>query len=86
MSEVRHINGNQVKELITKFFYRDNHLCFQIILHLDNGEMVAHQEFSDYAEYRAAFNALQKARTEKLPITFPVAKAATFSNSDAKVA
>lgn len=56
------IRGNNVKDLITKFFYRDSNLCFHILLHVDGGETVFFREYVDYAEYKKAFSDLQQAK------------------------
>ncbi|MFT4667313.1 MAG: hypothetical protein ACI8YQ_001975 [Polaribacter sp.] len=48
------------QDLITKFYYKQNHLCFQIILNVGNNEMVPYQEFTDYKEYKIAFEKLSQ--------------------------
>lgn len=53
--------GSQVKDLITKFFYRDNHLCFHILLLLEEGGTLLFQEYTDYAVYKNALGELEKA-------------------------
>ncbi len=65
------IHGNKVRDLITKFFYRDSHLCFHILLHVDGGETVFFREFTDYAEYKKAFSDLQQARLNNIIINVP---------------
>ena len=65
------IQGNKVKDLITKFFYRNSHLCFHILLMLNGGETVFFQEFTDYAEYKKAFSDLQQARLNNMIISIP---------------
>jgi len=67
----RNIHGGQVKDLITKFFYRDNHLCFHIILEVDSGEKIPYQEFTDYAEYKRVFTELQQQKGNEVLINFP---------------
>lgn len=71
MSVVRNIQGGQVKDLITKFFYRDNHLCFQILLHLEGNETVIYKEYIDYSEYKKAFNELQQIRSKNRSLVIP---------------
>lgn len=73
------IHGNKVKDLITKFFYRDSHLCFHILLHVDGGETVFFREFTDYAEYKKAFSDLQQARLNNIIINVPKKNLATNS-------
>jgi len=65
------IHGEQVKDLITKFFYRDNHLCFHILLDVEDGDTIFFQEFIDYAEYKKTFSDLQKARNVNATIDIP---------------
>jgi hypothetical protein len=71
MNTVVEIRGNYVRDLITKFFYRDSHLCFHILLHVDGGETVFFREFTDYAEYKKAFSDLQQARLNNMIIKAP---------------
>lgn len=79
------IHGNKVRDLITKFFYRDSHLCFHILLCVDGGETVFFREFTDYAEYKKAFSDLQQARLNNIIINIP-RKNLTATNFVAKVA
>ncbi len=65
------IRGGQVKDLVTKFFYRDNFLCFHILLQIEGGETVFFQEFTDYSEYKKAFSDLQGARSKDALIEVP---------------
>ena len=73
------IHGNRVRDLITKFFYRDSHLCFHILLQVDGGETVFFREFTDYAEYKKAFSDLQQARLNNIIINAPKKNLATNS-------
>lgn len=68
MKPVKNINGEQIKDLITKFFYKDNHLCFQILLHMRTNETIAYGMYSDYADYKKDFNNLKDARSNNLTI------------------
>ncbi|TAK32183.1 MAG: hypothetical protein EPO28_17860 [Saprospiraceae bacterium] len=68
---MRNIHGVQVRDLITKFFYRNNHLCFHIILEVDSGEKIPYQEFTDYAEYKRIFTELQQQKGNEVLINFP---------------
>ena len=79
------IHGHKVRDLITKFFYRDSHLCFHILLHVDGGETVFFREFMDYAEYKKAFSDLKQARLNNIIISEPKKNLAT-NNIVAKVA
>ena len=50
--------SKETKNLLTKFFYRDNYLHFQILMQSAN-EMQICGEFTNYDEYRKSFDALQ---------------------------
>lgn len=52
------MNPKMAQSLLTKFFYQDNYLHFQILVQTEQQTQVA-GEFTDYAEYRKAFDALQ---------------------------
>lgn len=67
------------QDLITKFYYKQNHLCFQIILNVGNDEMVPYQEFTDYQEYKVAFEKLSKMK-QSIPVT-PAVTTSTQTNS-----
>ncbi len=54
--------------MITKFYYRDNQLCFQILLHLGLDETIPYQEFSDYALYKQVYSKLLAQKTTNEPI------------------
>ena len=79
------VSGQDVKDLITKFFYRDNHLCFHILLHLDGGETVFYKEFIDYGEYKKVFSDLQQAKLSDKKIALPK-KNMNAGNVSSKVA
>jgi len=68
MSVVKKIGGEQVKDLITKFFYKNNHLCFQILLHTQMNETVAYGVYTNYSTYKRDFENLQNARSNNLTI------------------
>ncbi len=85
MNNTIQIHGHKVRDLITKFFYRESHLCFHILLHVDGGETVFFREFMDYAEYKKAFSDLQQARLNNIIINIPKKNAAA-NNIAAKVA
>ncbi len=63
------------QDLITKFYYKQNHLCFQIILNVGNNEMVPYQEFTDYKEYKIAFEKLSQMK-QSMPATPTITPAA----------
>ncbi|GIV32421.1 MAG: hypothetical protein KatS3mg030_723 [Saprospiraceae bacterium] len=68
---MKQIHGAQVKDLVTKFFYRENHLCYQIILVVEGGERIPYKEFSDYSEYKKAFAELLQKKGQSSIIKLP---------------
>lgn len=50
--------SKETKSLLTKFFYRDNYLHFQILLQTANDMQIC-GEFTNYDEYRKSFDNLQ---------------------------
>jgi len=70
MTDKRIIQGRNVQNLITKFYYRDNQLCFQILLHLGLDQTIPYQEFSDYALYKQVYSKLlaQKNNNESIEV------------------
>jgi len=55
---MKSINGSEVKNLITKFYYKNNNLCFHIFLNLLKGSTISYGEFTDYNEYKKTYNSL----------------------------
>ena len=64
MSTQTEINGKQVENLITRFYYKNKQLYFQIILNMGLDKKIPYQEFDDYYNYKQKFNQLQKAKSE----------------------
>lgn len=58
------IKGKEIENLITKFYYKNKQLYFQIILNLGLGKKVFYREFSDYYKYKKSFDQLLKAKSE----------------------
>jgi len=52
------IHSSKIKNLITKFYYKDNHLCFQILLNCENNETRLYKEYEDYDQYKMEYNKL----------------------------
>ena len=71
MENVTTITGSEIQNLITKFYYKNNHLCFQILLHFGLDRTVPFQEFSDYAEYKRVYNDLLAVKNSDRPLTLP---------------
>ena len=58
MENKQTIHSSKIKNLITKFYYKDNHLCFQILLNCDNDVPRLYKEFVDYTQYKSEYNRL----------------------------
>ncbi len=65
--------GKETKNLLTKFFYRDNYLHFQILMQSAN-ELQICGEFTNYDEYRKSFDALQTRLSDFKTKTLPNVK------------
>ena len=49
---------HEAQSLLTKFFYNDNHLHFQILIQTEN-DLVLYGEYSDYGLYKTAFDMIK---------------------------
>lgn len=43
--------GNQLENIITRFYFKQKELCFQIILQMKNTRVV-YNEYNDYHQYK----------------------------------
>lgn len=65
------IRGEQIEQLLTKFYYKDSHLHYQVLLEFAGGKTVLLKEFTDYVTYKKVFSELQRIRKENLSIRVP---------------
>lgn len=65
------IRGEQIKQVLTKFYYKDSHLHFQILLEFEIDKTIALREFSNYTEYKKVFTELQRIKTNNLAFRVP---------------
>jgi hypothetical protein len=77
--------SKETKSLLTKFFYRDNYLHFQILMQSAN-EMQICGEFTNYDEYRKSFDALEMRLSDFKVKAMPNVKNFKLELSLAKVA
>lgn len=70
-----------VKNLLTKFFYKENYLYFQILLQTEENKLVVFKEFTDYSEYKKVFTELQKKISENVPVTISSENVLTFAGA-----
>lgn len=60
------IKGEDIKRLITRFQYKKDEMCFEILLRLNNTvEMVSFLKTTDYGIFRKTFDEIMTARSEK---------------------
>ena len=71
MNQFDNIRGDQVKNLITKFYYKSNMLFFSILIETISNKSVAYYEYSDYSEYKKAFDSLLDAKAHNKLIHIP---------------
>lgn len=65
------IRGEQIKNLLTKFYYKNNNLCFQIFLLFEQDQSLIYSEHTDYADYKKTYGRLLDARTKNLSLELP---------------
>ena len=71
--------------LLTKFFYRGNHLHFQILVQTETDWMV-YDEYSDYGAYKSAFDQIQQALSTETKVIKLTEKNKNLETSFANVA
>jgi hypothetical protein len=59
-----------IVNLITLFYFKNNHLRYQILLHLTGERTVVFGEYLNYKEYKEQFESLQKQRKGQRSIQF----------------
>ena len=57
-----------IEQLITKFFYRNNQLFFQILLNCDNNFTMTYGEYTDYTTYKKEYNQLLSLKVNGQPV------------------
>jgi hypothetical protein len=65
------MQSNEGQGLLTKFYYQDNYLHYQILIQTETG-MQVFGEYSDFSEYQTAFISLQRRLIDKtITMVFP---------------
>ena len=59
-----------IDQLITKFFYRNNQLFFQILLNTDNST-TTYGEYTDYSTYKKVYNQLLGCKNSGKQVSLP---------------
>jgi hypothetical protein len=76
---------NDIKSLLTKFFYKNDHLFFQILIQ-DEMSAEVYGEYGDYEEYRRTFNNLQNSMIDWTPLRLVQDRTVGSESAFAKVA
>jgi len=63
---------DHLQYLITKFYYKNNQLCFQILVQDESKNKTAQMEYSDYTEYKKAYNQLMDLKSQEKSIKTPL--------------
>ena len=64
---LQNMKTTECKSLLTKFFYKNEHLYFQILIQGETTTNV-YREFDDYSEYKETFDRLQCNLFSKSPL------------------
>jgi len=68
------LNVSEIQNLVTKFYYKNNQLCFQILLQDKSDKITPFKEYTNYAEYKKAYNQLMDQKSDKNAIDTPQSK------------
>ncbi len=68
MQQTRILEGKQIKDIVTRFFYRGEELHFQVLLRLKGGEHIALKEIADYSTYKKLVDTLARAKERRLQV------------------
>jgi hypothetical protein len=75
----------ETKSLLTKFFYKNEHLYFQILVQSESNTDV-YGEYDDYSDYKATFDMLQRNLTGNSALKLVADNYMKADNRFAKVA
>ena len=62
------ISSSDIINLITLFYYKNNHLRYQILIHLSGERTIIYAEYENYKEYKSEFEKLQNQRKNNFNI------------------
>lgn len=62
--KLNHIESNEIKNLITRFEYKENAIIYKVLLHLGVNKILFYHEYRDFAAYQAAIDALLRSKKE----------------------
>lgn len=61
------IKGSEIKNVLTRFFYKNKNSCFQIILQTRKKDII-YKEFEDYKSYKNTIETLRTAKKDDLNV------------------
>ncbi len=74
------INGSMIKKCFYKFFYKGDHLCFQVFVEDVNKEIISCGNFTDYNEYKNMLKQLSIAKASGSDVTIASTKEAVSTD------
>lgn len=54
------LSKNDIQQLLTKYFYKENQLCYQILIQTKQQQTYIAGSFSSYSEYRRALATMEE--------------------------
>ena len=72
MRNLSNNNTDHLQYLVTKFYYKNNQLCFQILVQDESKNETTQMEYSNYDEYKKAYNQLMDLKSEKKSMDTPL--------------
>jgi hypothetical protein len=81
----RKMKTDEAQGLLTRFFYRDNHLCFQILIQTES-ELISYGQYNDYSVYKSAFEQIRLTLSKETKVIKLLEKNKTLETPFAKVA
>lgn len=61
MKNITKFIGEQINSICTKFYYKGQKLCFQIIVSYGPQQLIFYRNFDDYKEYQSNYDLLKNA-------------------------
>jgi hypothetical protein len=78
---------NEMKNLLTKFFYKNDHLCYQIMIKDTTSVNIdVYGEYDDFDDYRRTLDGLQNNQIDWTPLRLVQDKTFKTEHTFAKVA
>ena len=68
MNSSKVISGRAIKNIVTKFYYKGNNLCFQILIDIDEAQLFCYKEYTDYSAYKKDYTTIKKIKSGNLSL------------------